>query len=191
MKFYKVVIPLCPTMSEILRDHDHVGFRLSRNEMIHILMGRAGEKQNRGDNTQAINIYRAHGIRLRRYRRGGYTILRSRGCVLRDILTNFYVNSIRVTREGVVAIVAVPESEINGFLRSISGRCKASVEELPMSPVLTEEENMLLKMARGLYESPRRISLSELSEKLGIPKSNLSYRLRKAIKKILILIPSS
>jgi Predicted DNA binding protein len=189
MKFYRIVVPLCPIMKEILRDHDHVGFKLSRSESIHILVNSVREKQGMGkENASIPNLVRGHDIRLRRYHKGGYTILRSRGCVLRDIIANFYINSIRVMREGIVVIVAVPDNEVTSFLSTLTRRCSASIEELPINPVLTEEENRLLKMARDLYEYPRRTSLTELSTKLGIPKSNLSYRLRKALKKILILM---
>ncbi len=189
MKFYRIVVPPCPTMREILRDHDHVGFKLSRSETIHILAGRVKEKHGRGkEDTLTPNLVRCHSIRLRRHHKGGYTILRSRGCILKDIMANFYVNSIRVMREGIVVIVAVPDSEVTSFLSTLTRRSCASVEELPINPVLTEEDNRLLKMVRDLYEYPRRTSLTELSTKLGIPKSSLSYRLRRALKKILILI---
>jgi predicted DNA binding protein len=91
-------------------------------------------------------------------------------------------------REGIVVVVAVPDNEVTGFLSMLMRRCSASIEELPINPVLTEEEKRLLKMVRDLCEYPRRTSFTELSTKLGIPKSSLSYGLRRALKKILILI---
>lgn len=190
MRFYRIVIPPCPTMKDILRNHEHVGFRLSKYEVIHILVGKIGKSADKKEKgSTEVVLARGHGIRLRRYHKGRYLVMRSKGCLLRDVLSSFYVNSIRITREGIIAIVSVPDSEATNFLDRISRRCRASVEELSINPVLTEEENRLLGIARGLYEAPRKVSFAELSAKLGIPKSSLSYKLRRALRKLLITIP--
>ena len=51
-----------------------------------------------------------------------------------------------------------------------------SAEDLP------DEQRGALRAAvdHGYYETPRRIELSDLAEQLGIPRSTLSYRLRRA-----------
>ncbi len=47
---------------------------------------------------------------------------------------------------------------------------------------LPPEQRAALQAAveRGYYETPRRIDLSGLAEELGVPRSTLSYRLRRA-----------
>ncbi|SDQ48544.1 helix-turn-helix domain-containing protein [Natronobacterium texcoconense] len=47
---------------------------------------------------------------------------------------------------------------------------------------LPDEQREALHAAveRGYYETPRKVELSELAEELGIPRSTLSYRLRRA-----------
>lgn len=47
---------------------------------------------------------------------------------------------------------------------------------------LPEEQRTALRAAvdRGYYETPREVDLSELAEELGMPRSTLSYRLRRA-----------
>ncbi len=51
-----------------------------------------------------------------------------------------------------------------------------SAESLPV------EQRAALQAAveRGYYETPRRIDLSDLAEELSVPRSTLSYRLRRA-----------
>jgi len=192
MKYYRIAIPMCPAMSETLKSYEHVGFRISGREVIHILVrGTGGAGGHGSPGNSGASIARGHGIGVRRYRKGGYMVVRSRGCILREILSNFYVCTIRVTATGIVAIVAVPESEVDRFNRAVSGRCRASVEELAITPILTKEEGELLKVARHLYETPRKATLTELATKLGIPKSNLSYKLRKILRKLIITLPPS
>ncbi|MDG5761634.1 helix-turn-helix domain-containing protein [Natronococcus sp. A-GB1] len=43
-----------------------------------------------------------------------------------------------------------------------------------------QREALRAAVERGYYETPRRIELSELAEKLDVPRSTLSYRLRRA-----------
>jgi len=191
MKYYRIAIPLCPAMSEALKSYEHVGFRISGREVVHVLVRGSGGARGHGDpGNSGASIARGHGIGVRKYRKGGYMVVRSRGCVLREILSNFYVCTIRVTATGIAAIVAVPENEVDRFNRVVSGRCRASVEELAITPILTKEEGELLKIARDLYETPRKATLTGPATKLGIPKSSLSYRLRRVLMKLLIMLPS-
>ncbi|APW99723.1 transcriptional regulator [Halobiforma lacisalsi AJ5] len=59
-------------------------------------------------------------------------------------------------------------------------------ERTPLDPdadrSLPNEQREALRAAveHGYYETPRRIDLSDLADRLGIPRSTLSYRLRRA-----------
>ena len=55
-------------------------------------------------------------------------------------------------------------------------------EEDDAEPSLPAEQRAALQAAveYGYYETPRRMDLSELAEKLDVPRSTLSYRLRRA-----------
>jgi hypothetical protein len=65
-----------------------------------------------------------------------------------------------------------------GHLRDAEawGRGPLAGAELP------GEQRVALREAfrRGYYETPREISLEELADELGVPRSTLSYRLRRA-----------
>lgn len=58
----------------------------------------------------------------------------------------------------------------------------ADVDPEPGEDGLPREQRDALRaaVASGYYETPRRIDLSELAEELGVPRSTLSYRLRRA-----------
>ncbi|THE62927.1 winged helix-turn-helix transcriptional regulator [Salinadaptatus halalkaliphilus] len=45
---------------------------------------------------------------------------------------------------------------------------------------LEQREALAAAVEHGYYETPREIELSELAERVGIPRSTLSYRLRRA-----------
>ncbi|WP_222919379.1 helix-turn-helix domain-containing protein [Natrinema sp. SYSU A 869] len=55
-------------------------------------------------------------------------------------------------------------------------------ERLESDDTLPAEQRDALRAAveRGYYETPRRIDLSELADELDVPRSTLSYRLRRA-----------
>lgn len=54
--------------------------------------------------------------------------------------------------------------------------------DLFSEPTLPGEQRVALEeaFARGYYETPRSVSLEELAAELGVPRSTLSYRLRRA-----------
>ena len=96
-----------------------------------------------------------------------------------------------------------PSSEvINMFIGIISGNGEVSrVREMALDPegmiaavvrskvklLLSSDEEKLLRIAheRGLFDTPRRSSLSQLAKELGVSESTLSRNLSKIIKKIL------
>ena len=63
-----------------------------------------------------------------------------------------------------------------------SGRRTAlfAKENLPSE----QREALVAAVKRGYYERPREVTLDELSEELGCPRSTLSYRLRSAESKL-------
>lgn len=58
--------------------------------------------------------------------------------------------------------------------------------EVTAGPTLSPEQERALRTAfeHGYYETPREIETYELAEKLGIPGSTLSYRLRRAVAQL-------
>ncbi len=93
-------------------------------------------------------------------------------------------------------IVLANDAPIHDFFDALGdevGHC-AGVEMLRLTDLdpdrsreeriesLPKEQRDALRVAveRGYYETPRRIDLSELAEQLDVPRSTLSYRLRRA-----------
>ena len=57
-----------------------------------------------------------------------------------------------------------------------SGADPASADSLPRE----QREALAKAVERGYYETPRRIELTDLADELEVPRSTLSYRLRRA-----------
>ena len=77
----------------------------------------------------------------------------------------------------------------NPFLHDVKG--KTHISDLAMVlPMLTEKEQLVLTTAinSGYYEYPRKISATELAEKLGYSKSTVVEYLRKAENKIITMV---
>ncbi|ADD06664.1 HTH-10 family transcription regulator [Natrialba magadii ATCC 43099] len=72
-----------------------------------------------------------------------------------------------------------PEHGGNG---AAAGAETGGVANGALADSLPTEQREALQAAvdRGYYETPRRIDLSELAEELDVPRSTLSYRLRRA-----------
>jgi predicted DNA binding protein len=53
---------------------------------------------------------------------------------------------------------------------------------------LPNEQHEVLSLAaeRGYFETPRQVTLDELAEQLDVPRSTVSYRLRRAVREVVI-----
>ncbi len=49
----------------------------------------------------------------------------------------------------------------------------------------TQQEALILAYERGYFESPRKITMAELGEELGISQQAVASRLRRGIKHVL------
>ncbi|MGC9136895.1 helix-turn-helix domain-containing protein, partial [Caldivirga sp.] len=84
-----------------------------------------------------------------------------------------------ISGNGEVSRVRESEVDIEDMIVAIARR-KAKM-------LLSSDEERLLRMARdkGLFDTPRRITIRQLAKELGVNESTLSRNLNKIIKKIL------
>jgi predicted DNA binding protein len=81
------------------------------------------------------------------------------------------------------------------ILEDLPKECKARAGRAPLSPKSHFGEQMMLNhsrvallrtaLAKGYFDYPRRISLTDLALEFGVRKSSLSQSLRRALKEVL------
>ena len=83
-------------------------------------------------------------------------------------------------------VVSIRRQKPAEIFKLIYSAARYLMPALSISSNLTRGEIELLRAAQtsGFYSWPRRTSLTSLSEKLGMPKSTLSYRFRRVEKKL-------
>lgn len=47
-----------------------------------------------------------------------------------------------------------------------------------------QQETLALAVERGYFETPREVTLDDLAEQLDVPRSTVSYRLRRAVREV-------
>jgi predicted DNA binding protein len=98
-----------------------------------------------------------------------------------DGIATFQINS---TRENVDAFIdALNMKGIKTELKSVGGYTNEDVDERELTP----RQQEIYKRAKdsGYYDSPRRVSLTDLAEQIGMAKSSLSSLLQRIHKKLL------
>ena len=98
-----------------------------------------------------------------------------------DGIATFQINS---TRENVDAFIeALNTKGIKTELKSVGGYTNEDVDGRELTP--RQQEIYKLAKESGYYDSPRRISLTELADQIGMAKSSLSSLLQRIHKKLL------
>jgi len=191
LKFFRVTITPCPLMKELLLTGSLVGFRVNSDGSLDLLV-RAGSSLNTSRKPSYVSHVRWHR---------GFIEVRGRRCILRDvILSGLYIVGVKSSNGTISIIVAGrSESEVGKLVKLASPTsskppCITAVEPVDANSITIDGETLhiaKLLASSGYLEYPRSISLSEIATKLNIPKSTLTYRVRRALKRILEYVVST
>ncbi|MEB3859588.1 MAG: helix-turn-helix domain-containing protein, partial [Desulfurococcales archaeon] len=113
-------------------------------------------------------------------------VLCSGACIIKLLLENFHVISLRVYEDRIVAVVAVENNKVESGLKSLRNSIILVEEMDPTEVALTraEVETLISLRFLGLLDYPKRTRLEDMARLSGKSKSTISYRLRRALKKI-------
>ena len=177
MKIYKIRLTPCPAAEALLRTCSHIGFRVKEGGVVvHAFAPRNGRAKC-PEGREGCRSY------------GGCIYLESGDCVLLRLLERCHLISFRAFRDEIV-VVAATTNRRPPVPRRGRGPCVRSIEEITVDDAsFTEDEVIIARriLNAGLLSYRRRLTLSELSRELGVPKSRLSYRLRRILRKALSL----
>jgi predicted DNA binding protein len=179
VKVLKLHIKLCPTIGALSRQGSYLGYRVSDNSVYHLFQLKGDVKLDKGH-------YEGSHTRIFLNKRTRLVVLCSGACIIKMLLESFHVISLRIYEDRIVAVVAVETNRVENSLKGLEGSL-LSVEELEPSEIsLTKSdiETLVSLKSLGLLDYPKRIRLEDLARISGRSKSTISYRLRKALRKI-------
>ena len=180
MRILKLYYTPCPVAREFLRAGRHLGFKVKGDRVSHLfkIEGDIRPRKSLEEGISRVNYNSSSRC----------VVFESRACIIRDLLERFHVISIRIHKDCIVAVVVASGGNSKIPKPPGSGPCLLKVEELRPEDVMFigDEAAVARKLIEeGYFSYPRGVSLSELSKRLGVPKSRLSYVIRRIAKKAL------
>ncbi len=183
MRVLKLYLAPCPMAREILKHADHIGFRVKGDTVSHVFRVR-----KRGGKPQ---IKQFNGSRIVFNSTSQCVILETRKCIVRELLENSYLASFKVHEDYIVAVVAVSRGWFKRIESEPGGPCLIRVEEVKVSDLImskSEVEAALRLLQSGFFRYRRSSGLREIASRMGIPKSRLSYIVRRIAAKALVRV---
>ncbi len=186
VKFYKITVIPCPLMRELLSSGDLVGYRVNSDGSLDLLVKVPHGRLGKISNCKPSYAHRLTGS-------GGFLEIRGRQCVLKDVvMSGLYVIDVK-SSNGKLSVVVAGKNSLLKRLKASGVKstppCISSIEPLRLDEVIVDSRSLgivKLLLDMGYFDYPKRLTLQELSRKLGIPKSTLDYRIRTMLRKLLI-----
>ncbi len=180
MRVLRLHIKLCPTIGELNKHASYLGYKLSRDTVYHLFQLRESAKLGK-------SFYETPHTKVFLNKKTRVLVLCSGACILRLLLENFHVISLRVYADRIVAVVAVENNRTEESLNTLRNSLLLVEEVNPAEIELTRTdiETLMSLRSLGLLDYPKRIKLEDLARLMSRSKSTISYRLRRAIKKVI------
>ena len=181
MRVLKLYFTPCPAARRLLRYGSHAGFKVKDDTIYHVFKLEGDYKPRiSGENVKVILNSTSKCI-----------FLETRNCIVKDLLTRFYLASFKVHRDRVIAVVIVAGKNWKLPSPEEYGPCLISVEEIKLEDLVFNEKEYAIArefLEKGYFRYRRKSKLEALAANLGYSKSQLSYILRRIMGKALAQI---
>ncbi|MCE4611354.1 MAG: helix-turn-helix domain-containing protein [Desulfurococcales archaeon] len=181
MRVLKLYFTPCPVAKKLLKCGSHIGFKVKDDSICHVFKLESDYKPRIEGKDVKVSLNSTSKC----------IFLETRKCIVRELLTRFYLVNFKVHRDRVIAVVIIAGKNWRIPNPEEYGPCLISVEEIkPEDLVFNEKEYFIARefLESGYFKYRRRSKLESLAANLGYSKSQLSYILRRIVGKALAQI---